>query len=74
MEGVKTLLSSQAAGFFDTCIQNLFHDMTNASILIMAMLRSSLSMVTTLRNSLSMYVFFAYNIFFSLLVLLTAHV
>jgi hypothetical protein len=43
--------------------KNLFPDTTSVSIPAM----------TTLRSSLSMYVFFVYNIFFSLLVLLTAH-
>jgi hypothetical protein len=61
MEDVKTWLTSQAADFFDTVIQNLFPDTTRVSILA----------VITLRNSLSMYVFFVYNNFFSLLALLT---
>jgi hypothetical protein len=44
--------------------RNLFPDMTSVSI----------PAVTKLRSNLSMYIFFAYNkIFFSLLVLLTAH-
>jgi hypothetical protein len=42
--------------------RNLFPDMS-ASILV----------VTKLISSLSIYIFFVYNIFFSLLVLLTAH-
>jgi hypothetical protein len=54
MEDVKTWLNSQALDFFDTGIQNLFPEMTGASI----------PMVTMLRSSLSMYVFFVYNIFF----------
>jgi hypothetical protein len=43
--------------------RNLYLNMTSVSI----------PAVTTLRSSLSMYVFFAYNNFFSLLVLVTAH-
>jgi hypothetical protein len=39
--------------FFDTGMQNLFSDTTNASIPV----------VTTLRSSLSIYVFFIYNQF-----------
>jgi hypothetical protein len=54
MEGVKTWLSSQAADFFHTGIQNLFPDITSASIPV----------VITFRSSLSMYVFFVYNTFF----------
>jgi hypothetical protein len=54
MEDVKTWLNSQASDFFDTGIQNLFPDMTGASI----------PMVTMLRSSLRMYVFFVYNFFF----------
>jgi hypothetical protein len=53
-------LSSQAADFFDTGIQNLFPYMTSASLLT----------VTILRISLSMYVFFLYNTFFSSLLVL----
>jgi hypothetical protein len=63
MEDVKTWLSSKAADFFDTEIQKLFPDTKSISI----------SAIITLRSSLSMYVFFVYHIFFSLLVLLTAH-
>jgi hypothetical protein len=44
MEGVKTQLSSQAAGFSDTGIQNLFPDTTSASIPAVFTLRSSSSM------------------------------
>jgi hypothetical protein len=59
MEGVKMWLNSQAADFFDRGVRKLI-----ASVLA----------VTMLRNNLSMHVFFAANkIFFSLLVLLTAH-
>jgi hypothetical protein len=54
MEGAKTWLSSQAADFFDPRIQNLFTDITDASIPV----------VTTLRSSLSIYVLFVYNNFF----------
>jgi hypothetical protein len=62
--GVKTWLSSQAAGFFNTGIQILFPNTTSASV----------SAVTALGSSLSMYVFFVYNKYFSsLLVLLTAY-
>jgi hypothetical protein len=53
MEGVKTWLSSQAADFFDTGIQNLFPDATNASI----------PAVTMLTNSFSMYAFLSVTIF-----------
>jgi hypothetical protein len=55
MEGVETWLSSMAADFFGTGIQNLFPDTTNASI----------QAVTTLRSSLNMYLFSVYNHFFS---------
>jgi hypothetical protein len=54
MEALKTWLSSQVTDFFDTGIQNVFSDITSASI----------PAVTTLRCSLSMYVVFVYNIFF----------
>jgi hypothetical protein len=64
MEGIKTWLSSQTADIFATGIQNLFSDMTNASI----------PAVTTLRSSFTMYLcFVCNNIFSSLFVLLTAH-
>jgi hypothetical protein len=46
MEGVETWLSSQAADFFDTGIQNLIPGYEKASI----------PAVTTLRSSLNMYV------------------
>jgi hypothetical protein len=63
MEGVKMWLSSQAATSLTQAYRNLFSDMTSASILAVAMLRSSSSMC----------IFLAYNnTFFSLLVLLTA--
>jgi histone-lysine N-methyltransferase SETMAR len=62
-EGVKTWLSSQAADFFDIAHKNLFPDTSSASI----------PAVTTLRSSLHMYIFLYIIIFFSLLVLLTAH-
>jgi hypothetical protein len=63
MEDVKTWRSSEAAEFFDTGTENLFPDMTNASI----------PAVARLNSSLCMYVLFGYNnFFFSLLVLLTA--
>jgi transposase len=45
MEGVEMWLSKQAADFFDPGIQNLFPDITSASI----------PAVTTFRSSLSMY-------------------
>jgi hypothetical protein len=45
-EGVKTWLSSQAADFYDTGIQNLFPDTTSASIPEVTMLRSSLGAYT----------------------------
>jgi hypothetical protein len=63
MEGAKTWLSSQAADFFDIGTQKFIPDITNASILA----------VTRSRSCLSMHVFFPYNNFFSLIVLLTAH-
>jgi hypothetical protein len=63
MLGFKTCLSSQAADFFDTCIQNVFPDITGTSVWV----------VTALRSSSSVYTFFCIIIFFSLLVLLTAH-
>jgi hypothetical protein len=59
MEGVKTWLSSQAADLFDTGIQNLFPNMTYASV----------PEVTTLGSGIN----FMYITFFSLLVLLTDH-
>jgi hypothetical protein len=55
-------MAEPAAGLTQA-YKNLFPKMTHASILA----------VITLRSSLSMYVFFVYNNFFSLLVLLTAH-
>jgi hypothetical protein len=63
MERVKIWLSSQTS--LVQAYKNLFPDMTSASVLV----------VTTLRSSLSVYVFFVHNnnIFFSLLLLLTAH-
>jgi hypothetical protein len=58
MEGAKTWLSSLAADFFDTGIQEqILFPNTSASI----------PAVTTLRGSSGMYVFFVYNNFFSLL-------
>jgi hypothetical protein len=44
MKGVKMWLSSEAADFYDTDIQNLFPYTTNASIPAVTALRSSLSM------------------------------
>jgi histone-lysine N-methyltransferase SETMAR len=43
IEGVNMWLSSKAADFFETGIQNLFPDMTSASIPAVTTLRSSLS-------------------------------
>jgi transposase len=48
MEGVKIWLSSQAADFFDTVVQNIFPNMASASVLA----------VTKFRNSLRMCIFF----------------
>jgi hypothetical protein len=64
MEGVKTWLRSRAADLFDivNTYKNLFPN-TSASIPV----------ATTFRSSLCMYVFFVYNEFFFLTVLLTAH-
>jgi histone-lysine N-methyltransferase SETMAR len=50
MEHVKMWLSSQAADFSDTVIQELIPHTTSASILV----------VTILRSSLNMYIFFVY--------------
>jgi hypothetical protein len=54
IESVKTWLSSQLADFFDIGIQNLFPYDTNASVLA----------VTTLKSSISIYICFVYNNFF----------
>jgi hypothetical protein len=63
VEVVKTWLRSQVVSFPETSIQNLYLD---TSALVPAL--------TMVRGSLSVYVIFAYNnIFFSLLVMLTAH-
>jgi hypothetical protein len=48
MEGVKMWLSSQAADFFDTGIQTLFPDTTNASIPAVTTLRSRIFVYSTI--------------------------
>jgi hypothetical protein len=63
-EGAKTWLSSEAADVFDKGIQKLIPWYEE---------KCSIPAVTMLRSSLSTYVFLWYIIFFSLLVLVTAH-